>query len=135
MARKDANPGAVGRVWAAVLEMELGVMFTSRALLASHPELADAAKYPEKSIGRCLANIIDRGGVVVVAKRRLSGETHLSRIYQRVSDQLINRRKPKPTKPDDGIRHVRLMDTRHPYREPKTDRPWRGYTSSLAFLG
>lgn len=135
MPRKNANKGAMGRVWEAVRAIEPDVVFTSRVLLAANPELAHWARYPEKSVGKCMSHIIARGGVVVVSKRVISGETHATCFYRRVADELTIRARPKPVKQDDGLRHVRLMDTRHPYREPKTDRPWRGYTSSLAFLG
>lgn len=103
-------------------------------LVAANPELCAGTKYPEKSVGRCLAYLIERGAVVVVDRRVIRGETHATCFYRRVADEL-NILKDKPIKSSDGVRHVRLMDTRHPYREPKLDRPWRGYTSSLAFLG
>lgn len=133
MPRKHANTGAMTRVWAAVLELDMGVVFTSRALLAAHPELVNG-RYPEKSVGRCLSHIISRGGAVVVSKRVISGETHATCFYTRVADVLREAR-PRPAPAPDGVRHVRLMDTRHTYHEPRSDRSWRGYTSSLAFLG
>lgn len=135
MPRKDLNKGAMGRVWAVVRAIEPDVVFTSRVLLAANPELAHGARFPEKSVGRCMSHIIARGGVVVVSTHVRPGETHATCFYRRVADEPTSRVRPKPVKPDDGFRHVRLMDTRHPYREPKSDRPWRGYTSSLAFLG
>lgn len=136
MSRKHANNGAMGRVWAAVLGLDKGVVFTARALLAAHPELAHGA-YPEKSVGHCLGYLMARGGVELAYKRVRHGENHASSFYRRVADELVasapRSRAPAPI--PNGVRHVRLMDTHRPFREPRTDRPWRGYTSSLAFLG
>jgi len=133
MPRKHANSGAMMRVWAAVLAIEPGVVFTSRAILAAHPELAHGT-YPEKSVGRCLSYLIARGGVSVTQKRVISGETHATCFYTRVADDLRQAVRRPPPVPD-GVRHVRLMDTHRPFREPRTDRPWRGYVSALAYLG
>lgn len=136
MPRRTANSGAMTRVWAAVLSMEVGAVFTARELLAAHPDLAHGT-YPEKSVGRCLGYLIGRGGVVLAYKRVRHGECHAASFYRRVADDLS---RPAPRSRErvvvpDGVRHVRLMDTHRPFREPRTDRPWRGYTSSLAFLG
>lgn len=131
MSLKHANNGAMGRVWAAVLGLDKGVVFTARALLAAHPELAHGA-YPEKSVGRCLGYLMARGGVELAYKRVRHGENHASSFYRRVASAPRSR---APAPIPNGVRHVRLMDTHRPFREPRTDRPWRGYTSSLAFLG
>jgi len=136
MPRKHANTGAMTRVWAAVLELDMGVVFTSRALLAAHPELVNG-RYPEKSVGHCLGCLIARGGVELAYKKVRHGENHASSFYRRVADELVASA-PRPRAPaaiPNGVRQVRLMDTHRTFREPRSDRPWRGYVSALAYLG
>lgn len=127
------NAGLTPRLWRVVRGLPMTREFCSADILRENPGLAEGKK-PVMAIGRSMRLLRNMGGVALVACRREHGATYATAWYRRVADSLS----PISTAPDesmpcrDGMRQVRFGDDWRPFREPQSERPWRGYESGLA---
>ena len=95
-----------------------------------------------KSLARALSHLCKNGDVRVKAKLHRSGESFAVNVYAR-GDGPKQKEKPTALPPEvPGLVKDKPLGPNHrrvtfgldwkPYREPRSDRPWRGYQSGLA---
>ena len=128
------HPGAARRLWALLRDMPMGAPFMARDIVAQFPEFR-VGTYPEKGVGRAIGHLISRGGVEVAERVRLPGETWITCVYRRCSDDLSEpvRRAPVSALPS-GVREIRFQDSWKPFRDGERKARWLGYASSLAVI-
>ena len=126
------HPGAAKRLWALLMARPMGDEFMTRDIVSRYPEFA-VGTFPLKGVGKAIGHLINQGGVEVVARRRMPGETAITCVYRRCADHLSApvRREPAPAKRP-GLREIRFPDTWKPFRDGERKARWLGYASSLA---
>ena len=142
MARRDRKcPGLANTLAEVVGSMSKARRFTCADAVAFLTQVI-GFEPGMKSVARALSYLCQRGDVVVMTTRHRPGESFAVNVYAR-GDGPKPMMKPTPLAPElpGGVREKTLgpghrrvsfgMDWK-PYRETKSDRPWRGYQSSLA---
>lgn len=142
MPKKDRKcPGLANLLAEVVAEMRKSKTFTcADAVAFMIPVLGFEPGM--KSVARALSFLCLRGDVRVMTMRHRPGENFAVNVYGR-GDGPKPMNKPKSLPPElpgvviekalaPGHRRVTFGKAWKPYREPKTERPWRGYESSLA---